>query len=126
MRPRGSRSSAKIRVFMCFIFSVLLYLVGRGFAALHPYLISIVPTGLTLRNWVIATTAPRVARQNTLEGEPSALEEAIFSDGLDAVVGTGRRVATALAEPGRQRNLIKPDEQDQEVSRQPFYSRDSA
>jgi len=93
-------------------------LVGRGFAALHPYLISIVPTGLNLRDWVISTAAPWVAREDTLEGEPAALEEAVFPNGLDAVVGARGRVAATSPDKGRQRDLIDPYQQNQEVSGQ--------
>ena len=74
-----------------------------------------------LWDWVIAATTPRVARQNSPEGEPASLEEAVFSDGLDAVVGTGRRVATTLTDPRRQGELINPNQQNQEISGKPFY-----
>ena len=58
-------------------------------------------TGMSsLRDWVVAAAAPRVAREDALEGKPTALEEAVFPDRLDAVVGAGGRVATALAKVG--------------------------
>ena len=74
----------------------------RGCATLHPCLLSFVPTGLgliylSLRDWVVAAATPRVTRQDSFEGEPAAFEEAVFLDGFDAIVGTRRDVATALA-----------------------------
>ena len=72
----------------------------------------------SLRDWVIAAATPWVAREDTFEGEPPAFEEAVFLYGFDAVVGTGRRIAAAVAYEGRQRHLIDADEQDQELSRQ--------
>lgn len=92
----------------------------------------VVPTGLSqlstvnyqlttdncLWDWVVAAAAPGVAGEDTFEGEPAAFEEAVLLDGLDAVVGAGRNVATALPEPRRQRHLIDPNQQDQELSGQ--------
>lgn len=75
-----------------------------------------IPEGNPLRDWVVATTTPRVTRQDALEGEPAAFEKAVLLNGLDAVVGTGRNIATALPDEGRQRHLIKPNQQDQELS----------
>lgn len=72
----------------------------------------------SLWDWIIATATPWVARKDTFEGEPAAFEEAVFLDGFDAVVGTGGRIAAAVAYEGRQRHLIDADEQDQELSRQ--------
>ena len=71
-----------------------------------------------LRHWVVSTAAPRVAGEDTLEGEPATFEEAIFLNRLDAVVGTGGYVATAIANEGRQRHLIDPNQENQELSRQ--------
>ena len=71
-----------------------------------------------LRHWVVSTAPPRVAGEDSLEGEPAAFEEAVFLNRLDAVVGTGGYVATALANEGRQRHLINPNQEDQELSRQ--------
>ena len=65
---------------------------------------------------VIPAAAPRVARQDALEGEPAALEKAIFPDGLDAVVGAGRHITATLAQPRRQRHLIESDQEYQELS----------
>ena len=57
-----------------------------------------VSTGLW--NGIIAASAPRVAGENPLEGEPSALEEAVFLDGFNAIVGAGGRIAAAVADKG--------------------------
>ena len=72
----------------------------------------------SLRNWVVSTATPRIAREDTFESEPAAFEETVFLYGFDAVVGTGGRIAAAVAYEGRQRHLINADEQDQELSRQ--------
>ena len=73
-----------------------------------------VSTGLW--NGIIAASTPRVARENPLEGEPSTLEEAVFFDSFNAVVGAGGRIAAAVADKGRQRHLIDPNQEDQELS----------
>jgi len=70
------------------------------------------------RDWVVPAAAPRVAREDAFEGQPAALEEAVFPDGLDAVVGASRHVTTALPQPGRQSHLIESDQQYQELSGQ--------
>ena len=80
---------------------------------LHPCLKS-----SSLWDWVIAATAPWVAGEDALEGEPAAFEEAVFLYRLDAIIGAGRRVATALPDKRRQSHLIKPDQQNQELGGQ--------
>ena len=75
----------------------------------------------SLRDWVVAAAAPRVAGEDTLEGEPAAFEEAVLLDGFDAVIRAGGRVATALPYPWRQRHLVDSDQQDQELSGQFDY-----
>ena len=67
---------------------------------------------------VIATAAPWVAGEDTLEGEPATLEEAIFLNRLDDVVGACGRIATAFPDKRRQSDLIEPYQQNQEFSRQ--------
>ena len=69
-------------------------------------------------NRVVTATTPGVAGEDALEGEPAALEKAVFLDGLDAVVGAGGRIAAAVADEGRQRHLINPDQENQELSGQ--------
>ena len=68
-----------------------------------------------LWHWVVSTTAPWVAGEDALEGEPATFEEAIFLNRLDAVVGTGGYVAAALSNEWRQRHLINPNQEDQEL-----------
>ena len=76
----------------------------------------------SLWNWVVAATAPGVARQDALEGEPTALEKAVFLDGFDAVVRACSRIAATFADEGRQRHLIEPDQQNQQLSGQFCYA----
>ena len=83
---------------MCFIFRLLF--LGPN-VALRLRWVKLSCPFRALRDWVVATAAPRVTRQDALEGEPAALEEAVFLDGFYAVVGASGRVATALAEPWR-------------------------
>ena len=71
-----------------------------------------------LRDWVVAAAAPRIARKDALDGEPTSLEEAVFLDGLDAVIGTSGRVATAFPNERRQCHLIEPNQQNQTFSGQ--------
>ena len=70
------------------------------------------------RYGVIAAATPRVAGEDALEGKPTALEETVFLDGLDAVVGAGGRIATALPDERGQSHLIDADQQNEELSRQ--------
>ena len=69
----------------------------------------------SLRDWVIATATPRVAGEDAFEGEPAAFEEAVLLNRLDAVVGACGYIATALPDEGRQRHLIDPNQEDQEL-----------
>ena len=73
---------------------------------------------LSLRDWVVTAAAPGIAREDALDGQPAALEEAVFLDSLDTVVRTGGGVAAALPQPGRQGHLIESDQQNQELSGQ--------
>ena len=76
-------------------------------------------TGLpSLRDRVVSASAPRVARQDALEREPAAFEEAVFLDGLDAIVGASGHIAAAFPDERRQCHLIEPNQQDQELSGQ--------
>ena len=104
------RSKVRIRVLMYFIF---LLFVRVCLCRDSRRLLTDVSS---LRDWVIAASAPRVAREDALEGEPSALEEAVFFDGLDAVVGASRHIAATFSDPRRKRHLIKPNQENQEVS----------
>jgi hypothetical protein len=52
-----------------------------------------------LWDWVVATAAPRVAREDTLKGKPAAFKEAVFLNGFDAIVGAGRDITATLSEP---------------------------
>lgn len=65
-----------------------------------------------LRHWIIAAAAPRIAGDDAFEGEPSALEGAVFPDGLEAVVRAGGRVAAGSSDEGRQGHLIELDQPD--------------
>ena len=69
----------------------------------------------SLRDWVIATAAPRVAGEDAFEGEPAAFEKAVLLNRLDAVVGACGYVAAALPDERRQRHLINPNQEDQEL-----------
>ena len=73
---------------------------------------------VSTRLWhgIIPAAAPGVAREDALEGEPTAFEEAVFLYRLDAVVGASRRIAAALPDEGRQRHLIDANQQNQELS----------
>ena len=72
----------------------------------------------SLRDWVIATATPRVAGEDTFEGEPAAFEEAVFLYGFDTVVGTSGYVTATLPDKGRQCHLIDPNQEDQEFGGQ--------
>ena len=101
----------RIRVVMFFIFCMLFVRVCLRRDSRR--LLTDVPS---LRDWVIPAAAPRVAREDTLEGEPAALEESVLPDGFDAVVGASRNIAAILSQPGRQRHLIEPNQENQELS----------
>lgn len=62
-----------------------------------------------LRHWVITASTPRMAGCDPFQREPAALERTMFSDSLDAIVGTGGRVAARTPDERRQRHLIEPD-----------------
>ena len=68
------------------------------------------------RHRIIPASSPRVARHYPFDGQPSAFEGPVFLQGFKAVVGACGGIAAAFAEPGRQGDLVKPDEQDQQFS----------
>ena len=68
------------------------------------------------RHRIIPASSPRIARHHPFDGQPSAFEGTVFLQGFEAVVGAGGGVAARFAEPGRQGDLVEPDEQDQQLS----------
>jgi len=62
-----------------------------------------------LWNGVVAASTPWIAGSDTLQGEPAALERAVLANGLDAIVGTGGRIAARAPDKRRKGHLVEPD-----------------
>ena len=75
-----------------------------------------------LRNRVITASAPGVAGNDAFDRQPAAFDGAVFLQRLDAVVGASRGIAAGTAEPGRQGDLVKSDQPDEQLSEWPEFS----
>lgn len=65
---------------------------------------------------VIAVFAPWMARQNALAGKHAATHGTEPLDGLDGILGAGRRIATSTTEERAYSVTIKADGKDQQLS----------
>ena len=64
---------------------------------------------------VFAAFAKWIATQNSLDSQPASLQRTIAPDGLARVPGATGREAAMLAEDRAHRELIQPDQQQQEL-----------
>ena len=70
----------------------------------------------------MARSAPRMALGNAPYPHPSAGERTPLPDGLDHIRRARRLMTTVAAEPGRNQNLIAPNEKNQNISEESHHS----
>ena len=59
---------------------------------------------------IVAAVSPGVTAQNTFRGEPTALQEPVLADRLNAILRAGRGIDTAWRDPRRDSDLVEADE----------------
>ena len=59
------------------------------------------------RYGVVTESAPGVTTGDTLNGEPGALEDAMYADSLDCVLATSRSISARCREHRRDAKLIE-------------------
>jgi hypothetical protein len=62
--------------------------------------------------------APWVAPAKPFEGEPTALERAVFAYGFHAIGATGRRIAALGAKKRRYSCLVEADKREKQYGKQ--------
>lgn len=56
---------------------------------------------------VVATAAPRVTGEYTLQREPASFERAVFADSFQAIIGAGRQVSALATNQRGKRYLVQ-------------------